>query len=98
MKQDQTEAPNTASNGCEGELIALMERLQATYGYLPQDKLRLIAAETGRSMVDIYGVATFYKAFSLAPRGKHLISICLGTACHVQGGPRIAQALSLIHI
>jgi NADH-quinone oxidoreductase subunit E len=52
----------------------------------------MIAAETGRSLVDIYGVATFYKTFSLEPRGRHLISICLGTACHVQGGPRIAEA------
>jgi NADH-quinone oxidoreductase subunit E len=69
-----------------------MERLQVTYGYLSQDKLRMIAMETGHSLVDVYGVATFYKAFSLEPRGKHLISVCLGTACHVHGGPRIAAA------
>lgn len=73
-------------------LIARMERLQATYGYLPREKLQKLAADTGRSLVDIYGVATFYRAFSLEPRGKHLISVCLGTACHVQGGPRIAEA------
>jgi len=75
-------------------LIARMERIQATYGYLPKEKLESLAAETGRSLVDIYAVATFYKAFSLTPRGKHLISVCLGTACHVQGGPRIAEAIS----
>jgi predicted metal-binding protein len=44
-------------------------------------------------MVDIYGVATFYKSFTLKPRGKHLISVCLGTACHVRGGPSVAQEL-----
>ncbi|MFC1555260.1 NAD(P)H-dependent oxidoreductase subunit E, partial [candidate division KSB1 bacterium] len=47
--------------------------------------------KTNRSLVDIYGVATFYKSFSLKPRGKHLISVCLGTACHVRGGAEIAE-------
>ena len=73
-------------------LISLLERVQAKYGYLPEDELRKIAGDTERSLVDVYGVATFYRAFSLKPRGKHLISVCLGTACHVQGGPRIAEA------
>jgi len=74
-----------------GGLIALMERIQAKYGYLPEDRLKEIAKESGRSLVDVYGVATFYKAFSLEPRGKHLVSVCLGTACHVPGGPAIAE-------
>lgn len=73
------------------ELISLLEQLQAKYGYLPEDELRKVAERTGRSMVDVYGVATFYRTFSLKPRGKHLISVCLGTACHVHGGPRIAE-------
>jgi len=72
-------------------LISVLEGIQAKYGYLPEEALRKVAKETGRSMVDIYGVATFYKAFSLKPRGKHLISVCLGTACHVSGGPVIAK-------
>jgi NADH-quinone oxidoreductase subunit E len=71
--------------------ISILEEIQAKYGYLPEEALKTVAEETGRSLVDIYGVATFYKAFSLQPRGKHLISICLGTACHVQGGPRVAE-------
>ncbi len=75
-----------------GGLIAMLEEVQAKYGYLPEGELRRVAAETGRSLVDVYGVATFYRAFTLKPRGKHLISVCLGTACHVQGGPRIAEA------
>ncbi len=73
-------------------VIDLLERIQARYGYLPENELRIVAEQTGRSLVDVYGVATFYKAFSLKPRGKHLISVCLGTACHVQGGQRIAEA------
>jgi NADH-quinone oxidoreductase subunit E len=78
----------------EEGLIAKMERIQARYGCLPKEALESLSAETGRSLVDIYSVATFYRAFSLEPRGKHLISVCLGTACHVQGGPRIAETLS----
>jgi len=73
-----------------GGLISVLGDIQSKYGYLPEEELRAVARETGKSLVDIYGVATFYKAFSLKPRGKHLISSCLGTACHVRGGPTIA--------
>ncbi|OGK08284.1 MAG: hypothetical protein A2Y63_05170 [Candidatus Riflebacteria bacterium RBG_13_59_9] len=72
-------------------LVAILEEIQAKYNYLPEEALREVAATTGRSLVDIYGVATFYRAFSLTPRGKHLVSACLGTACHVRGGPMIAE-------
>ncbi len=66
-------------------LISILEDIQTRFGYLPADALKIVADETGKSLVDIYGVATFYKSFSLKPRGKHLISVCLGTACHVRG-------------
>jgi NADH-quinone oxidoreductase subunit E len=72
-----------------GNLIAILEDVQGKYGYLPEEALRTVAEKTGRSLVDIFGGATFYRAFSLKPRGKHLISACLGTACHVRGGPGI---------
>lgn len=74
-----------------GGLIALLEHVQNRYGYLPAEALRAVAAQTGRPLVDIYGVATFYRFFSLKPRGRHLVSVCLGTACHVRGGPAIAR-------
>ena len=77
----------------KGGLISILEEIQAKYSYLPEDALRAVAEETGRSLVDIYGVATFYRAFSLKPRGKHLISVCLGTACHVRGGPGIIEEM-----
>ncbi len=70
-------------------LMAILGEIQAQYSYLPEEALRLVANETGRSLVDIYGVATFYKLFSLNPRGKHLVSVCLGTACHVRNAPAI---------
>ncbi len=74
-----------------GTLIAILEQIQAEYGCLPQEALRMVADRTGQSLVDVYGVATFYRSFSLQPRGKHLITVCLGTACHVRGAPRVAQ-------
>jgi NADH-quinone oxidoreductase subunit E len=77
--------------GERGELISILEEIQTKYGYLPQEALRAVAEETGRSLTDIYSVATFYRSFSLVPRGKHLVSVCLGTACHVRGGPFIAE-------
>ena len=76
-----------------GNVIAVLEEIQARYGYLPEDALRTVSEETGRSLVDVYGIATFYRAFSLAPRGKHLVCACLGTACHVRGAPRVVEEL-----
>ena len=70
-----------------GGLIALLDEIQQTYGYLPEEALRLVAETTDRSLVDVYGVATFYRFFSLQPRGKHHVCACVGTACHVRGAP-----------
>ena len=77
--------------GARGELIAILEEIQSEEGYLPEEALREVAGSTGRSMVDIFGVATFYRSFSLRPRGKHLICACLGTACHVRGAPMVVE-------
>jgi len=76
-----------------GGLIAVLEAIQIRYGYLPQEALRVVSEETGRSPVDVYGIATFYRAFSLVPRGRHLVCACLGTACHVRGAPRVVEEL-----
>ena len=78
-------------NEDRGGLIAILEEVQAEYGYLPEKSLRIISDKTDRPMVDVYGVATFYRSFSLKPRGKHLICACLGTACHVRGAPRVVE-------
>jgi NADH:ubiquinone oxidoreductase subunit E len=78
--------------GERGALISILEDVQSTYGYLPGEALRCVAERTGRSLVDVYGVATFYRAFSLEPRGKHLCTVCVGTACHVRGAPTIVEA------
>lgn len=78
-------------HGEPGSMISILEDIQDRYHYLPKEALRMVARKTGISLVDIYGVATFYKAFSLQPRGKHLISVCLGTACHVRSAPAIVE-------
>lgn len=74
-----------------GGLVAILQDIQEHYGYLPEQALRTVARRTKHSLVDVYGVATFYRSFSLQPRGEHLISVCLGTACHVRGAPAVAE-------
>ncbi len=93
MEKIEDVSKQAETNNHKGKLIATLEEIQSKYGYLPEQELRAVAAETEHSLVDIYGVATFYRAFSLKPRGKHLVSVCLGTACHVRGGPAIAKEI-----
>ena len=77
----------------EGALVPLLQDVMKEYGYLPQEVLKKISQELNISLSRVYGLATFYKSFSLTLRGKHLISVCLGTACHVRGAPRIVEKL-----
>jgi NADH-quinone oxidoreductase subunit E len=79
--------------GRRGALISVLDEIQSREGYLPEPALRRVADLMGRTLVDVFGVATFYKAFRLSPRGRHLISVCLGTACHVRGASGVAGAL-----
>lgn len=74
-------------------LISVLEDLQEELRYLPEDALNLIAAELEVPRAQAYHVATFYRTFSLKPRGRHLISVCRGTACHVQGAEKITDML-----
>lgn len=72
-------------------LIPILQEIQAKYFYLPEESLRRVARKLNISMSDVYQVATFYRCFSLKPRGKHLVQVCLGTACHVRGGQRVLE-------
>jgi len=74
----------------DGHLVNILGDIQGQYNYLPEDALRKVAYSLKMPLRDVYGVATFYKSFRLMPRGKHLISVCVGTACHVRGAPTIA--------
>lgn len=81
----------TKYNNEKKALISILQDIQEEYNYLPQKALRIVSKALGIPLIDIFGVATFYRAFSLEPRGKHLITVCLGTACHVRGGPKILE-------
>jgi len=74
-----------------GGLISVLQDIQASHRYLPPESLRVLAAETGTALADIYAVATFYRSFSLEPCGEHLCSVCTGTACHVRGATLVAR-------
>jgi NADH-quinone oxidoreductase subunit E len=67
-------------------LIPILQEIESVYNYLPSWALRRVSEKLGVPMIQVYGVASFYDAFHLMPRGKHLVRVCLGTACHVRGG------------
>jgi NADH-quinone oxidoreductase subunit E len=78
------------------ELIPILQKIQAAYGYLPPSVLTAMSDRTGIAASRIYGVATFYEQFHLEPHGRHTIRCCRGTACHVKGGQGIIRAVRRI--
>jgi len=83
---DNYQADRTAS-------LAILQDVQREYKFLPREALELVAQRLEMPVGHIYQMATFFKAFSLKPRGDYLVKVCLGTACHVQGGPHILEQL-----
>jgi len=77
----------------EGSLIPILQKAQELYGYLPMDLLAHVAERTGVPPAKVMGVATFYTQFRMKPVGKHLILLCQGTACHVNGSAEIEEAI-----
>lgn len=76
-----------------GGLMPTLQEAQGIYGYLPIEVQTMIAEGLGKSLSEVYGVATFYSQFSLTPKGKHRVSVCLGTACYVKGSDKILEAV-----
>jgi len=74
-------------------IISVLQKINREYGYLSEDALKLVAKKLDVPLIQVYSIATFYTAFSLKPRGRHLINVCLGTACFVKGGNRILEKL-----
>ena len=74
-------------------LVSILQDIQAEYRYLPEDALLEVSHSLGVPLSQVYSVATFFRAFSLEPTGRHLINVCLGTACHVRGAIRILERL-----
>ncbi len=77
--------------GMKGALMPIMQEAQEIYGYLPYQVQKIISDETGIPIEKIYGVATFYAQFSMSPKGKYIVSVCLGTACYVKGAGKILE-------
>ena len=76
-----------------GCLMPIMQQAQDIFGYLPEDVQHIIAKELDIPVSDVYGVATFYAQFNLEPKGKYIISVCLGTACYVKGAQLVLDEL-----
>jgi len=76
-----------------GELINVLHKTQEVFGYLPPEVQRVIAKELNISEAKVYGVVTFYTFFTMKPKGKHPVSICLGTACYVRGAEKVVDEM-----
>ena len=79
--------------GKKGSLIPLLQGAQEVFGFIPRKAFEKISAETGISLSDMYGVATFYAQFNLNPAGRHTIYVCEGTSCHVKGGKKLLNKI-----
>ena len=79
-----------------GALMPIMQRAQDIFGYLPEDVQNIIAKGLDIPVSDVYGVATFYAQFNLEPKGKYIISVCLGTACYVKGAQLVLDELEKV--
>lgn len=83
----------------KSQLVAILQDIQAEYNYLPRNELNKLSKKLDIPLSQIYSMATFFKAFSLNKRGKHIISVCLGTACHVRGSANVLDRISTnLHI
>ena len=82
--------------GQKGALMPIMQEAQEIYGYLPYQVQKIISDETGIPIEKIYGVATFYAQFSMSPKGKYVVSMCLGTACYVKGAGAILEEIEKV--
>jgi len=78
-------------NGKKGSIIPILQEVQHAFGYLPDKAMEVISEETKVPLAELYGVATFYAQFHLEPRGRHIIRVCRGTACHVRGSLGILE-------
>jgi len=75
------------------QLISLLQDIQAEFNYIPRDALVRISQKLEIPLSQVFSVATFFQAFSLKPRGRHTVTVCLGTACHVKGGQRLVDKM-----
>ena len=93
-EQEQLLKAWLAENGKKpGATVPALQKAQEIYGYLPIEVQKIVAEGVGRPLEEVYGVSTFYAQFSLSPKGKYKIAVCLGTACYVKGSGKILEHL-----
>ena len=80
--------------GEPGALMPVLQEAQNIFGYVPKDVQQIIADGLGTTLAEVYGVATFYAQFSLEPKGKYVVGVCLGTACYVKGSQKVLDKLA----
>jgi len=78
----------------KGPLMTILQQINSAFNYLPENALNYVSQETGYPLSHIFKIATFYSTFSIVPRGKHIINVCMGTACYVKGSGRLMERLS----
>jgi NADH:ubiquinone oxidoreductase subunit E len=76
-----------------GKILGILEQVQRELGYLPRDVLKYLATKLEIPLSELYSIVTFYSFFTLAPLGEHVVTVCMGTACHVKGAPKLVHAL-----
>ena len=81
-------------NAAPSALISILHDIQSQYNYLPRQALECVADRLKLPLIQVYGVVTFYTRFSLVPKGRNQVQVCLGTACHVRGGTHVADAVT----
>jgi len=93
MDQARLDAILSRYEGETADLIPVLQDIQDEYSYLPKDELKEVAKRLGVPLTQIFSVATFFKMFSLLPKGRHQIKVCLGTTCHLRGGQRLLESV-----
>ena len=93
-KYDALQAIIARHKGQPGGLMPVMQEAQEVFGYLPMEVQEAIAQGMGKTLSEVYGVATFYSQFSLEKKGENVISVCLGTACYVKGAQAVLDKMA----
>ena len=94
INQEKLDTILTRYEASSANLIPVLQDIQDEFNYLPKDELKVVAGRLQVPLTQVYSVATFFKMFSLEPKGRHQIRVCLGTACHLRGGGRLVETVS----
>jgi NADH-quinone oxidoreductase subunit E len=94
INQEKLDTILTRYEASSANLIPVLQDIQDEFNYLPKDELKVVAGRLQVPLTQVYSVATFFKMFSLEPKGRHQVRVCLGTACHLRGGQRLVETVS----